>query len=1044
MVLLASFFLVISGIAALTYQVVWVRLLGLSLGSTSASVSTVLAAFFLGLAIGSYLAERITRNRINDLKVYIKLEAAIGISGLLLLPVLLNLDNMMASIPELGSQLEFKFAVSMLLLVIPTMCMGATFPVMAAILVRKQLDMGKRVSQLYSLNTAGAVFGAFMAGFVFVPNWGLDGAVYIAVALNLLIVVLALYLNSRINLPPIEGGEDIRSELPETGKAQIKAQAPFRFHALLVLFCTGFVAIATEVGWTKYLSIFTGTTIYGFAAILTIFLTGIAAGSWWVKKYLDKIDKPEFWLALGLIVLGVSLLFTREFLSILPPVFEGVNHLSVEPWAKHGVKYTVVFMMLVLPTFVFGALFPLNLKLYCGNLSGVRARIGKAYAVNTLASIFGSVAAGFWIIPQFGTDALLTSMALVILVLPFLFLTTLSKPVPRVVIASLAIVAVASNWFFDHISYEKLIASVQYQYDINAKTGKKPDVLFVKEGKTGVVSLVTYDGRHVRIQNNGLNESGFDLEQMDKPPIIEYLLGLMPYFLHDNPKSAFVVGYGGGFTTKAFTLTEKLESIKVVELEPVIVDAGQYIYGGEIPMLKDPRLTLEFNDARNTLLLEDTKYDLIAAQPSHPWLSRASTVFTRDFFKVVKSRLNDNGIYGQWISMFNMDATTMRSIMKGFYEVFPEGFTMADVSSGDFLMFGSRQPLKFDLEKVRERFSEEKILKSMQYFDLNEPHDLLWYFALSRNQAVAAAGDIEPNTDLNILSEVRLSALDQNASGDESPYRLLWNNYTLDADYILKETSAESYFGYGRSLIDWNEFGTVDRVVTNLLPLDELKSRTIELEYAVALFDYDKALELYQKQDKWPDGTHQQVAGVMMILQRYDDARKIIQRIKDDKVAKATNAKLLFRQKKFKQLAGLRASSDEEQMWQLSGLSKINIRKAGEGLLALTDKVDFEETQLRIIIQYYSAIDDEANTQNAVRDLNIFTHNQIIRMKKAIQIAINSKSDVRARTLLTRVEALRPLDDDISGLNKQIKTLEDEKKTALSANDSGEHANETL
>ncbi len=386
--MLAALFLVVSGVAALTYQVVWVRLLGLSMGSTSASVSTVLAAFFLGLAIGSYLAERITRNRIDNPKVYIVLEAIIGISGLALLPILLNLDNMMAAIPHLGSILQFKFAVAMVLLVIPTMCMGATFPVMAAILVRRQADMGKRVSQLYSLNTAGAVFGALLAGFVFVPNWGLDGAVYMAASLNFFIVFMAFYLNSRITFPPIETNDDIRGELTAKQKESQRLQAPLRIHALIVLFATGFAAIATEVGWTKYLSIFTGTTIYGFAAILTVFLFGIAAGSWWVKKYLDQLHRPEFWMAAGLVALGVSLLFTRAFLSMLPPIFEAINHFSVETWLRHGVKYAIVFAMLILPTFIFGALFPLNLKLYCGNLSGVRARIGKAYAINTIASIW--------------------------------------------------------------------------------------------------------------------------------------------------------------------------------------------------------------------------------------------------------------------------------------------------------------------------------------------------------------------------------------------------------------------------------------------------------------------------------------------------------------------------------------------------------------------------------------------------------------------------------------------------------------------------------
>jgi len=1023
MFFVASLFLVISGTAALTYQVVWVRLLGLSLGSTSASVSTVLAAFFLGLAIGSYLAERITRNRINNLNVYIRLEAVIGISGLLLLPILLHLDEMLAMIPDFGSKLGFKFAVSMMLLVIPTMCMGATFPVMAGILIRRQSDMGKRVSQLYSLNTAGAVYGALMAGFVFIPHWGLDGAVYIAVFLNTFIVILAFYLNSRLQFPPIEGAEDIRTELPDRKRVSIRDNAPFRFHALLVLFGTGFVAIATEVGWTKYLSIFTGTTIYGFAAILTVFLTGIAAGSWWVKKYLDRISRPEFWLAMGLIALGVSLLFTRAFLSTLPPIFEALNHFTVAPWVRHEVKYAIVFLMLILPTFIFGALFPLNLKLYCGNLSGVRARIGKAYAVNTVASIFGSIAAGFWIIPEYGTDVLLTGTALAILVLPFIFLPALSKPVPRITTAILSCVAVASNWFFDHISYEKLIASVQYQYDYNSKSGQKPDVLFVKEGKTGVISLVTYDGQHVRVQNNGLNESGFDRKDLDKPPMVEYLLGLMPYFLHEDPKSAFVVGYGGGFTTKALTITWQLENIKVVELEPVIVDAGRYIYGGEIPMLNDPRLTLQYNDARNTLLLEDKTYDLIAAQPSHPWLSRASTVFTKEFFEIVKSRLNEGGIYGQWLSMFNMDSTTMRSIMQSFYQVFPEGFTMADTGTGDFLMFGSRKPLKFEPSRVAERFNEPEIKKSMAYFNLEKPFDLLWYFALSREQVVELTADIAPNTDLNILSEVRLSALDQNAKGDESPYNMLWSTYSLDADHLLQENSAEAYFEYARSLFKWNEFASIQKIVTNLLPLDELKSRTIEFENAYYLFNYDAALSLYEKHDDWLDSTHRQVAIILMELMRYTDAAKIIKRIKDKNLAKTVTAQLLFRQKEFKQLAHIKPVSEDEKMWQLSALARLNIKDGGKQLAELQDHVEFSDSQYKIMVQYYAALDDGIKLNGAIHKLMADTDDRVKKLKKAIDAAIREKAELRAKTLLTRIEAYCPQDEDIEQLRKKITDL---------------------
>jgi len=1025
MLMLAAFYLVVSGVAALTYQIVWVRLLGLSMGSTSASVSTVLAAFFLGLAIGSYLAERITRNRIDSLNVYIVLEAVIGISGLALLPILLNLDHIMAAIPEFGVLLPFKFSIAMALLVIPTMCMGATFPVMAAILVRRQADMGKRVSLLYSLNTAGAMLGALLAGFVFVPNWGLDGAVYMAASLNFFIAFTAIYLNSKIVFPPIESSDDIRSELTAKQKSSLNTQAPLRFHALVVLFATGFVSIATEVGWTKYLSIFTGTTIYGFAAILSVFLFGITAGSWWVKKYLDGIRRPEFWMAVGLVALGTSLLFTRAFLSFLPPVFEAINHFSVEIWLKHGVKYAIVFLMLILPTFIFGALLPLNLKLYCGNLTGVRARIGKAYAVNTVASIFGSIAAGFWVIPEYGTDVLLTLMALIILVLPFIFIKPLPKPAPRIAVIVLAVAGIGSNWFFDHISYKDLIASVQYQYDFNANSGKKPKVLYVKEGKTGVISLVTYDDNHVRIQNNGLNESGFTKENLDYPPIIEYLLGLVPYFMHEDPKTAFVVGYGGGFTTKALTLTEGLEKIKVVELEPVIVDAGRFMFGGKIPMLQDQRVELEYNDARNTLLLEETKYDIIAAQPSHPWLSRASTVFTKEFFQVVKSRLNEGGIYGQWLSMFNMDATTMRAIMKAFYDVFPEGFTMADVGSGDFLMFGSNSPMSFSVNTIRKRSNEERVRKGLDYYDLKEPYDLFWYFALSREQVMNAVDGMVPNTDLNILSEVRLSALDENAKGKENPYRLLWDNYSLDVNPILKkDEAAAALYGYAQALFRWNEFKLINNVVNNLNKYDATMARAVDFEYRWRIYDFDGAIEIYQEGSQWSDVTHQQQANIMMELLRFADAGEVISKIQDQELQRTMLAKKMYLQGRYKELARLKPQNDAERLWQLTALADRNIKKAGASLAELSDNLTLEEPQLRVLIRYYGVLQDNKAMDRYTRQLVSLVDKRVDRMTKALNFAINNKAALRAKTLLTRIESLNPNVKDLETLRQKVNAMD--------------------
>jgi len=1024
MQMIVAMFLVISGIASLTYQVVWVRLLGLSMGSTSASVATVLAAFFLGMAIGSYLAERITHNNIDNLRPYILLELCIGISGLLLLPAITNLDLIMSSVSNWGSFLPFKFAVTVILLIVPTACMGATFPVMAAILVRQRETMGLRVSQLYSFNTIGAVLGALLSGFIFIPTWGLDGATYAAAGLNLFIVSVALFINSRLLLPTVEHGDDIRNDLTSLRSTSVSSQSPMRIQSSLVLFCTGFVAIATEVGWTKYLSIFTSTTIYGFAIILAVFLFGIAAGSWWMRKYLDSIMRPEFSLALGLIALGTALLFTRAFLSALPPIFEAINHFSAHPDGRHLIKYIVVFVMLFTPTFVFGALFPLNLRLYCGNLLGVRTRIGKAYAINTIASIFGSVAAGFWIIPHYGTDVLLTLCAFIILILPVIFIKSIVKPVARVAVVVLAVLAVMSNWFFSHISYKELIASVQYQYDkfVNSKT--KPSVLFVKEGNSGVVSLVSYDDRFVQLQNNGLNESGFDLQRLDKPPVIEYLLGLVPYFLHEDPKSAFVVGYGGGYTTRALAHTARLTNLTVVELEPAIVAADKFLLGSEIPELQDPRVTLQFNDARNTLLLDQTRYDLIASQPSHPWLSRASTVFTQNFFELVKSRLNPGGIYGQWLSLFNMDVTTMRSILQAFYSVFPEGFTMADTRTGDFLMFGSDHPLRFDPERMKTRFNEPKNKLALSYYNLLRPEDLLWYYSLSRQQVLSLIGNSKPNTDLNILSEVRLSALDQNGTGSENPYNMLQAKYSLDASQLLGPNAAEIYYVYAQSLLNWREFKLVHFVEDNLKRINPDRARVVQFEYYYRTFDDVAAVSLYQNNAFWPDDTHQQYAELMMRLQQFAKARRAIDQIQDDHLRRVNIAKWLFWQRQYKKLAQLIPVSDAERMWQLTGLAEFDLNRAGQALSLLADKIRFEDSQIRILIRYYSMLKNDTEMNRYVRQLVYSLNEQAENVKMVLNIAIEKKAVPRARALLTRLEALNPDVEGLSALQDKVKAIE--------------------
>jgi len=1020
MIQLAALFLLLSGMASLTYQVVWVRLLGLTMGSTSASISTVLAAFFLGLALGSYLAERVTRNRINSLSVYIILEIIIGVSGLLLLPLLLNLPDVLALVPGSGTSLSIKFFVTIILLIVPTVCMGATFPVMASILIRKRNEVGLRVSQLYSLNTAGAVLGAALAGFVFVPNWGLDGSVYIAFSINLIIVVMGLYLNKRISLPPLEVSVSHQTTTATPHHSVTTEKAPFRFRALVILFITGLVAIATEVGWTKYLSIFTGTTIYGFAAILTVFLVGITAGSWAVKDHLERWQRPELVMAFGLMLLGLSLLLTRAGLSLVPPIYQAVNHLPAYASVKYGVKYFIVFLLIFPPTFLFGALFPLNLKLYCGNLHGVRARIGKAYAVNTVASIVGSLIAGFWLIPYYGTDFLLIIVAMIVLISPVLFIPAIKGAGPRAAFASLIILIVSLGLVLPNISYKDLIASVQYQFDDDAQAGKSPDFLFLKEGKAGVISMVSYDGRHVKLQNNGLNESFIDLEDENNVLLVETLLAIVPYMLHDNPKSAFVVGFGGGITTNAFAKT-RLESIKVVELEPAVVEAGRAIVGGEIKVLTDPRVTLEFNDARNTLLVENVQYDLIAAQPSHPWLARASNVFTKEFFQLVKSRLNEGGIYSQWVNLFNMDATTLRSIFNAFYEVFPQGFTFANLDTGDFILFGSSQKMVFDYERMGKRLNEPDVKTALNYHSIYKPQDLMWYFALSREEALAAAQGVPANSDTNILSEVRLSALDGDGQGDENPYDFLKKNYKISltpymvGDVVAKLDDITNYF------FDWEGDFAIEHLVRQMKVLDEVKARGIEYERLWRKASYVEAFKLYETQDKWPDKTYYQHAIALLDINKITEARQTAKRIVNAQLRRGMLARILYSEKKWEQLKRFKANNAEAQIWRLMSVARTDVKAAAPKLLQLSKSITLEMPQLKVLVEYFAERDDIQQFNKYTRLLVEEAANRATRLLIVANDALSKKDINTAKILLGKIETYDDTVDGVGTLKKRIK-----------------------
>ncbi len=734
------------------------RLLGLSIGMTSASVGAVLAAVFLGMAVGSWLSGSVQQSKYNGIRIFALVEMGVGASALLLLPVMLNLDHLMAMLPALGSQLWFRFFVSTLLLAIPAAGIGAAYPLIANIYAAGQSAFASRLGHLYMLHTVGAVAGVLLSAFVLLPNWGLDGTLYTAVSINLLIAAAAWLISTKEMLP-YKNNSPITSDSPKDA-----------WLGLVVLGASGLCAVAAEIGWVKYLSVYIESTVYSFSVILAIVLSGIAAGSWFGKTVLRKCRSLRLLLAIGLIALATAMIVSRAGLSMAPEIEGYISSLGGFGNNLLLISYVVAILTLFPSALLLGVLFPLSLSLYCGSASGVQVRIGQGYAVNTLAGLVGASLAGLWIIPSYGTDMLLLLLAIMVGATALLFIPTMKSIALRTVITVLVGVAVISGISAPALNYQKLISHIDNRNRGNyyMRSTAEAEFLFLKEGHAGVVSLVKYDGV-MMLKKNSLNESQLPIKRARS----EMLLGLIPTLLKPEAKNAFVVGYGAGTTSRILAATD-LESITTVELEPAIVEAMASLGGEETSVLHDKRHRIEYNDARNTLLLNPSQYDIIVSQPSHPWSAGSGALFSSDFFRIAHSRLKPGGVFGQWVNLYKMDATTLRSLLRTFYEEFPHGVVFNNNLATEIVLFGFDSPLELDYDYVKEQIVKPELKAFMKALAIKQPEHLLRkYFLFTRDVAMEMARDATVITDLNLFTEIRLAAMFAPPAKEEDPMALI-------------------------------------------------------------------------------------------------------------------------------------------------------------------------------------------------------------------------------------------------------------------------------
>ena len=672
-----------SGLAGLVYEVTWTRLLTLYLGHTTAAASAVVAAFLGGLAIGAAAGGRAASawTPRRCLQAYVALEIVVAICALLL-PIELSLLTPVLRAAYGGAMFPLIRILSCIVMVmLPALALGATFPMAIRWFARGSAEPARESSRLYFVNTAGAAIGALVAGFVLIPSLGISGTIYVAMAgtgIAALCVFVVLVRNEPFDPPPA---------LSDTASRITRGRGVEGWLAITILGVSGFAALVHEIAWTRILSLVLGPTTYAFAATLAAVIAGVAIGSgigaWLVST---RPAKAAGMLAFTLSLAAVTASWTYAAAGSRIPMMVArhvADSADFDQLLWRGVLFT---MALILPTSAcLGAAFPFALALADDRLHPVPGRFGLVYAINTLGSVTGSLAAGFFFIPAFGLQPTLwiVSGSLIACAAVLIFsgaLTGMSR-LAGLATAAISIVLVVTSPPWDR----ELLASGVYMYapyvpkDLDLETQLKAgELLFYEEGAAATVSVKKLTGTTTLAVDGKTDASNRG------DMLTQKLIAHLPLLLHRDPKEVFILGLGSGMTMGA-ALTHPIERADVVEISPEVVKASDFFKVENRNALADPRTRLIIGDGRSHLALTGRKYDVIISEPSNPWIAGVSSLFTREFFASARDRLAPGGIICQWANAYNISDADLKSILATFTSVFPTG-TVWLVGSNDVLM----------------------------------------------------------------------------------------------------------------------------------------------------------------------------------------------------------------------------------------------------------------------------------------------------------------------------------------------------------------------
>ena len=759
---------IVSGATGLIYEVLWARMLGLVFGATTLAVSTVLAAFMGGLALGSALTGRLASRIRKPLATYGWMEIGIAAYALLVPFLFRWIDHVYALIwqqfqPGFFAFSLWRFILSGLVLLVPTTLMGATLPVLAAALVYSSGRNSNSVTKLYACNLAGAILGTLAAGFVLLPVLGVRVTIAVAAVMNVIVGVIAIVLQRRTR-STLPVGEYTRVEV-DGSTVELDSSRFWIFAAL----ASGFVTISTQVSWTRILTMIIGSSTYAFSIVVALFLIGLAGGAWFVARK-DRSDRLRSTILKVEVLTAISLLLSLFVLNKIPLLLITLGlRFQTSSWAGLlALQILSATLLILVPALLMGMVMPLVLVWASRDRKKAVARVGRSYAVNTVGAIAGAFITGFVLIPKTSTRfSLLLAATFCLLVAGVAYRPNESTRDPALKrslaigltpVLTIVLFLLAPKMNLEDLSigaYDSLVRVLAQMRegatDDNGQANESDtrDLLMYQEGATATVS-VRRDQNTVSMAINGRTNASDSIYDMPT----QVMLGQIPLLIAPKIHTGLIIGYATGVTVGAM-LQSPIQSVTCVELEPGTVAGSKFFDHVNNRPLDDPRARLIIDDARAFLRVTPNRYDFIVSEPSHPWVPGVASLFTQEFFELGRARLNDEGIFVQWVQIYQLSTASLRSVLATYHKVFPHVlmFRVGGLNKGkDLILVGSNRQLTLD--RLPERLKDQRMAAELARVDLKSEADVRSWFVCDESRLGPAVAGAKINTDDNMHIEM--------------------------------------------------------------------------------------------------------------------------------------------------------------------------------------------------------------------------------------------------------------------------------------------------